>query len=159
VRRENKPQEPATATATATTTATATATTRATTGAEANDESREVREFQRFVYNRSWVYLKGGFEMAVGAAPHPRRPLGSPIFAYGDLKEKFAFLEDDNDEEDDDEDADDDEKHRRGGKEKEKKKKIKLRLSVPADYGPRRARTFPKDPNQVLQRGWRKRRQ
>ena len=25
------------------------------------------------------------------STPHPKRPLGSPIFAYGDLKEKFVF--------------------------------------------------------------------
>ena len=27
------------------------------------------------------------------STPHPKRPLGSPIFAYGDMKEKFVFSE------------------------------------------------------------------
>jgi len=63
----------------------------------------------------------GGFALPVWAAPHPRRPLGSPIFAYGDIKERFAYYD-----------------HGTAPG--------KRRLSVQNHYGPRRPRSFPADP-------------
>jgi hypothetical protein len=36
---------------------------------------------------------RGLHHLPVAAAPHPLRPLGSPIFAFGDLKERFVYYD------------------------------------------------------------------
>jgi hypothetical protein len=56
------------------------------------------------------------------STPHPKRPLGSPIFAYGDLKEKFVFS--------DNATMDPEESMGRTG--------ARRRLAVKVDFGPSR---------------------
>jgi hypothetical protein len=45
------------------------------------------------VVNGSGAPVRKPFRLPVSSAPHPTRPLGSPIFALGDIKERFVYYD------------------------------------------------------------------